>query len=159
MRIFVAAPLAVALSTSAAAATLHQYAALALSPAGDRIAALESDAAPDAATKPHARIVLRSASTGRVLSTLDPCRDCEYSGLEFAPDGRLAFLVRNKGTTRLMLAGTGLLGSFTTFSTLVAQVYHAFDRGHYTTGLVLPLLSLVAGVLALTVGVAAGRQL
>ena len=89
MRIFVAAPLAVALSTSAAAATLHQYAALALSPAGDRIAALESDAAPDAATKPHARIVLRSASTGRVLSTLDPCRDCKYSGLEFAPDGRL----------------------------------------------------------------------
>ena len=127
MRIFVAAPLAVALSTSAAAATLHQYAALALSPAGDRIAALESDAAPDAATKPHARIVLRSASTGRVLSTLDPCRDCEYSGLEFAPDGRLAFVVRNKGTTRLMLAGTGVPVTVTTINGIAQEPRFSAD--------------------------------
>ena len=121
MRITFAAPLAVALSTSAAAATLHQYAALALDPAGVRIAALESDAAPDAATRPHARIVIRSAATGRVLSTLDPCGDCEYSGLEFAPDGRLAFLVRNKGNTRLMLVGAGAPVTITTINGIAQE--------------------------------------
>ena len=121
MRILLAAPLVVALSTSAAAATLHQYASLALSPAGDRIAALESDAAPDAPTRPHARIVIRSASTGHVLSTLDPCGDCEYSSLEFAPDGRLAFLVRDKAVTRLMLAGTGKPLTLTTINGIAQE--------------------------------------
>jgi dipeptidyl aminopeptidase/acylaminoacyl peptidase len=107
MRFYSAAVLGALLSTSAAAATLHEYSSVALSPAGDRIAAIESDAVPDSTSRPHGHIAIRSASTGKILSTLDPCATCDYSGLEFGPDGRLAFLERDKGTARLMLAGAG----------------------------------------------------
>lgn len=107
MRLPIAAAVSVLISTSAAAATLHEYSSVALSPAGDRIAAIESDAVADSPTRPHGHIVIRSASTGKVLSTLDPCPSCDYSGLTFGPDGRLAFLERDKGTARLMLAGAG----------------------------------------------------
>ena len=105
MRTIFASALGAVLAMPSNAATLHQYAALALSPAGDRIAAIESDAVPDTATRPHGRIVIRSASTGRVLSTLDPCSTCDYSGLTFAGDGRLAYLERSKDFTRLMIVG------------------------------------------------------
>jgi dipeptidyl aminopeptidase/acylaminoacyl peptidase len=90
-----------------APATLRQYSGLALAPAGDRLASVESDAAPNAAATPHGRVVVRAAATGAVLETIDPCASCSYSGLAFAPDGRLAFLAREKGTTRLMLAAGG----------------------------------------------------
>jgi dipeptidyl aminopeptidase/acylaminoacyl peptidase len=104
--LLLAAPLLAAAGAAAAApATLRQYADLALAPGGDRLASIESDSVPDAATRPHGRIVLRSAATGAILQTIDPCAACSYSGLAFAPDGRLAFLARQKGTTRLMLAG------------------------------------------------------
>jgi dipeptidyl aminopeptidase/acylaminoacyl peptidase len=107
MRLPIAAIIGTLMSTSASAATLHEYSSLALSPAGDRIAAIESDAVPDSSSRPHGRIVIRSASTGRILSTLDPCATCEYSGLTFGPDGRLAFLEREKGKAMLVLAGAG----------------------------------------------------
>ena len=106
MRLSIAAVAAV-LSVPASAATLHQYGALALSPGGDRVAAIESDAVADSTTRAHGRIVIRSAATGAVLSTIDPCAACDYSNLVFAPDGRLAFLSENGGTTQLMLAGAG----------------------------------------------------
>jgi dipeptidyl aminopeptidase/acylaminoacyl peptidase len=114
MRAFIAAVIGIVLSVPATAATLHEYASLALSPAGDRIAALESDATADSSTRPHERIVIRSASTGRILSTIDPCRTCDYSALTFGPDGRLAFLERDKATTRLILAGAGAPAVVTT---------------------------------------------
>ena len=50
-------------------------------------------------TLPHEQIVIRSAATGRVLATIDPCAGCDYSGLAFAPDGRLAFLEREARST------------------------------------------------------------
>jgi dipeptidyl aminopeptidase/acylaminoacyl peptidase len=107
---FLAAALAAALSMSAGASTLHQYASLALSPAGDRVASVESEAEADATSKPHGHIVVRSASSGKILSTFDPCAACDYSGLTFSPQGRLAFLARDSGHARLMLAdGTALL--------------------------------------------------
>ena len=62
------------------------------------------------------------------------------------------------GRTRIVL-GVGFLAAFTTFSTLVAQVYHAVDAGRYATGVALPLITLVAGLVALSIGVAAGRAL
>ena len=97
------------MSAPAGAATLHEYGSLALSPAGDRIAAIESDCDRQfVSTTPHGRIVIRSAATGKILSTMDPCPSCSYSGLTFAPDGRLAFLTRDKGATRLMLGGAGV---------------------------------------------------
>ena len=64
------------------------------------------------------------------------------------PDGRM----------RVVL-GVGFLAAFTTFSTLVAQMYHAADAGRYATSVALPVISLVAGLVALSLGVAAGRSL
>jgi|SRR5689334_3423795 fluoride exporter len=66
--------------------------------------------------------------------------------------------VHPDGRTRIVL-GVGFLAAFTTFSTLVAQVYHAVDAGRYATGVALPLITLVAGLVALSIGVAAGRAL
>jgi fluoride exporter len=64
------------------------------------------------------------------------------------PDGKLRVIV-----------GVGFLGAFTTFSTLMAQIYHYLDRDQYSHALLLPLLSVVAGVAAVYAGILAGRQL
>jgi dipeptidyl aminopeptidase/acylaminoacyl peptidase len=104
VRIHLAAAVVAALSPPVGAATLHEYASLALSPSGDRVAAVERDSEPDAATRPHGRVVVRSATTGQIVSTFDPCGACSYGGLSFAPDGRLVFLAHVKGTARLMAA-------------------------------------------------------
>lgn len=66
--------------------------------------------------------------------------------------------VHPDGRTRVVL-GVGFLAAFTTFSTLVAQVYHAVDAGRYATSVALPLISLLAGLAALSIGVVAGRTL
>src|SRR3954465_9101798 len=91
-------------ATPALSQPLHQYADLALSPDGARIAAVESDVEANAPSLPHGHIVIRAAATGAILDSLDPCAACTYSGLTFAPDGRLVFLAREGGATRLMLA-------------------------------------------------------
>ena len=106
MRLLIAA-LGAAVAVPASAATLHEYGSVALSPSGDRVAAVESDSIADSSARPHGRIIIRSASTGAVLSTVDPCASCDYSNLVFAPDGRLAFLESGDGSTQLMLAGAG----------------------------------------------------
>lgn len=105
MRLYLAAVLFAALSIPAGAATLREYSGLALSPTGDRIASIESDGVADSSTRSHGRIVIRSTTSGKILSTLDPCPTCDYSGLTFGPDGRLAFLERNRGMVRLRLEG------------------------------------------------------
>ncbi|HEV2593725.1 MAG TPA: S9 family peptidase [Sphingomicrobium sp.] len=107
MRTVFIAALVASFSIPASAATLHEYSALTLSPAGDRMATVENDAIADANTRAHGHIVVRSATTGRILATFDPCPSCTYGGLTFAPDGRLAYLERNKGSTRLMLVANG----------------------------------------------------
>ena len=104
---FLVAALCAAVAVPSSAATLHEYGSVALSAAGDRVAAVESDAVADSSTRAHGRIVIRSASTGAVLATVDPCASCDYSNLVFAPDGRLAFLESGDGGTQLMLAGAG----------------------------------------------------
>ena len=121
MRIHLAAALGAVLSIPAGAATMHEYADLALSPIGDRLAAVESDAVADSTTRSHGHIVIRSAATGKILSTLDPCAACEYSGLAFGPDGRLAFLQKDKGTVELRLAGSGPPLTLTTIEGIAQQ--------------------------------------
>jgi fluoride exporter len=54
--------------------------------------------------------------------------------------------------TRLVL-GVGFLGAFTTFSTIMAQVYHAAGDESYTTALLLPTASVIVGATALYLGV------
>ncbi|HSQ99949.1 MAG TPA: S9 family peptidase [Sphingomicrobium sp.] len=121
MRLSIAAGLAAGLAFPAGAATLHQFTSLALSPAGDRVAALESDSAPDAPALPHEHIVLRSASTGRTLVSLDPCAACNYSDLTFSPGGRLAFLASSQGKTQLMAADGATVVTLATINGIAQQ--------------------------------------
>jgi CrcB protein len=51
----------------------------------------------------------------------------------------------------------GLLGAFTTFSTLSLEMYRLLDRGHVLAAAAYALGSLGAGLLAVTVGVLVGR--
>ena len=83
----------------APASAVHGYAALAMAPAGDRIATVET-----ATGRSHAAITIRSARDGHVLATLDPCAACSYAGLTFAPDGALAFVTREGSTVMLRIA-------------------------------------------------------
>jgi dipeptidyl aminopeptidase/acylaminoacyl peptidase len=99
MRLTLTALLLAAAATPAIAAPLHQYAGLALSPKGDRIATIESGEG-----SLHGVITLRSAKDGHILRTIDPCPTCLYSGLSFAADGGLAFLERDRGAGSVTLA-------------------------------------------------------
>ena len=105
MRLFFAILLTACVASPAIGQPLHEYSSLALSAAGDRIAAVESDSEPNSSTLPDEKIVLRNAHTGAVLATIDPCAGCRYSGLAFAPDGRLLAIVHNKDRTSLILSG------------------------------------------------------
>ncbi|WP_267381563.1 MULTISPECIES: S9 family peptidase [unclassified Sphingomonas] len=90
---------ALILAASPASAQVHRFAALALSPAGDRIADVESGDAD------HGAIMVRGLD-GAILRKIDPCAACSYSGLTFGPDGTLAFLARDRaaGVVRLSVA-------------------------------------------------------
>lgn len=83
-------------STSAIAAT-RQYGGLVMNASGSRIATIE------AGDGGHPKITLRAAKTGAIVSTIDPCAVCSYSGLTFAPDGRLAFLARDSRAGKVTL--------------------------------------------------------
>ncbi len=84
-----------------ALAQVHGYGGLALSPAGDRVAATEV-----AGKAGHNAIVVRQAGDGRVVRTIDPCAKCAYAGLTFGPAGQIAFVAREPGaaTAALMVA-------------------------------------------------------
>jgi len=98
---FVVILLAATAATPSLAAPIHQYGDLALAPKGDVIATIEDT------TADHEAITLRSAKTGKVLRTVDPCAKCGYAGLTFGPDGSLAYLARDCAahTVTLMVDG------------------------------------------------------
>ena len=60
-----------------------------MAPLGERLASIESNSSADQPKEAHGRIVVRSARSGAILGQIDPCAACKYSGLAFAPDGRL----------------------------------------------------------------------
>lgn len=100
----IAALLLASVSVAPAAAALHRYGGLTLSPAGAQLAAIEGDVAP------HSAVVIRSARDGKVMHRFDPCATCSYSGLTYAPSGDdLAFLARDQkaGKATLFLASAG----------------------------------------------------
>ena len=105
MRLFAAALVLAFSSSAVAAATLHEYSDVALSAAGDRVAAVESDAEPNASARPAERLVIRNARTGAVLATVKPCAGCRYNAPTFLADGRLLALVKDGSKTRLILVG------------------------------------------------------
>src|SRR4051812_14981529 len=83
---------------------LHQFADVAISPRGDRVAAVESDDEPNSTQRPAERVVIRDARTGAKLATLPSCQGCTYAGLAFASDGALLTVVKDKDSTRLVLS-------------------------------------------------------
>jgi CrcB protein len=72
--------------------------------------------------------------------------------------GLLVGVHPHDGRIRIVL-GVGFLGAFTTFSTLAYQTYHGLDTTGSARALLLPLVSVVAGVLAVALGVAAGQRM
>lgn len=100
-------------STSALAAT-RQYGGLVMNASGSRIATVE------AGDGGHPKITLRATKTGKIVSTIDPCAVCSYSGLTFAPDGRLAFLARDNaaGNVTLRVAEADKPDAVTTIATI-----------------------------------------
>lgn len=83
---------AVLAAGNAAAAPLRDYRAPAISDGGERIAAIEADAA--APGKPyHAQVVVRDGATGKILARYDPCSSCSYDFPSWSPDrASLAFI-------------------------------------------------------------------
>lgn len=62
------------------------------------------------------------------------------------------------GSGRLMLLlGTGFLGSFSTFSTFIAELVQGLERGERLGAALLLIASLVGGLLGLAAGRALGR--
>lgn len=97
-------PLALVAGT-AHAQSVHQYSALALSPKGDTLAAVEQS--DDPAKPIKGAIVLRSVTDGHILRRIEPCASCTLSGLTFSPTGTLAYLSRDRsaGTVALLQDG------------------------------------------------------
>jgi dipeptidyl aminopeptidase/acylaminoacyl peptidase len=110
-------------ATSAIARPLHDYAGLALAPAGDRIATIDSAGEPDALSEVHGVLTVRSALNGHLLVRIDPCAVCVYSDPTFAVDGRLAFVARDRkaGVSRLMVANGRGVWTIATVQGLVAR--------------------------------------
>ncbi|MFZ0408308.1 MAG: CrcB family protein [Cyanobium sp.] len=62
-----------------------------------------------------------------------------------------------EGSRRLMLLlGTGFLGSFSTFSTFIAEIHGLLRQRNPTEALVLLVCSVAGGLLALTIGLSLG---
>ena len=72
--------------------------------------------------------------------------------------GLLVGVHPHDGRVRIVL-GVGFLGAFTTFSTLVYQTYHYLDASNYARAAALPVASVVVGLAAVALGVAAGHRL
>ncbi len=90
---------------TAAAQGLHTFGAASLSPQADQVAAIEA-VEPFAPTRARARgpLVIRSAQTGAVLHSYDPCPACRYSDPAWSPHGEaLAFIAYDAAQNRTTL--------------------------------------------------------
>ncbi|HEU4374000.1 MAG TPA: S9 family peptidase [Telluria sp.] len=85
--------LAAAGMVAAAPQGIHGYKMLAISAAGDRIAAIESVASEGSGKRPHGVINVRDAASGKMLASYDPCATCTYDFPSWSPDrSALAFI-------------------------------------------------------------------
>lgn len=70
-----AAATTTAATTASAPTALRDYRSVAITANGERIAAIESDAGAPG-QRPHGRIVVRDAASGKVTAEYDPCAAC-----------------------------------------------------------------------------------
>lgn len=101
---------AIALAADASA-TIRDYRSVALSPAGERIAALESVDAGVPGKRPHAIVVVRDAATGKVVGEYDPCKACSYDRPSWSPDGKNVAFIGSTGGKATLYVGTRALAS------------------------------------------------
>ncbi len=79
------------------AAMVHQYHDVLLSPKGDLIASVEADDPFQSEADPHAVVVVRNRTDGKIIAQYDPCPTCFYSGAAWSSDGAaLAFISTNR---------------------------------------------------------------
>lgn len=99
--------LAGAAAYAAAPAALRDYRSLAITAAGDRVAALESMDPGGLPKRPHATVVVRSLAAGKILNEYDPCKSCNYDHPAWSPNQQsLAFIGADDkaGTATLYVA-------------------------------------------------------
>src|SRR5450830_706121 len=127
-----AAALLAAAASCQAADAMHAYRALAMSGAGDRIAAIESvsggaaaasavaaAAGAGGAERNHATIKVRDLASGKIVGSYDPCASCNYDFPAWSPDrSALSFIGsdRKAGTATLYVAGAD--GKVTALTTI-----------------------------------------
>jgi Tol biopolymer transport system component len=94
-------------------AAMRDYRSLAMSANGERIAAIESQEDGTAGKRPHARIVVRDAASGAILSEVDPCATCSYDQPSWSPDQKsLAFVASDsKAGTATVYVGAVAKGA------------------------------------------------
>jgi len=82
---------------------IREYDALALAPAGDRIADVEALDPGNLPEEAHGAIVVRAAN-GKLIAQYDPCKTCKYSDTAWSPNGDLlAFLATDSAAGRTTL--------------------------------------------------------
>jgi dipeptidyl aminopeptidase/acylaminoacyl peptidase len=82
---------------------IREYDALALAPAGDRIADVEALDPGNLPEEAHGAIVVRAAS-GKLIAQYDPCKTCKYSDTAWSPNGNLlAFLAADSAAGKTTL--------------------------------------------------------
>jgi dipeptidyl aminopeptidase/acylaminoacyl peptidase len=104
----------------AAAAPMHNYASLAISADGTRIAAIESAGGEGEGQRSRPAIVIRDAATGKVVTRYDEngaCPDCRIDFPSWSPDQKaLAFIGTDAkaGTATVFVAHDGKVSAITT---------------------------------------------
>ena len=97
-------------ASGAGAAQMREYRSVAISAGGERIAAIESLDPGLPGRRPHARIVVRDAASGRITAEYDPCATCSYDFPSWSPDREgLAFIAADPlgGVATLWVARAG----------------------------------------------------
>lgn len=82
---------------------MHEYDALALSPAGDRVADVEAIDPGNLPDEAHGAVVVRGAD-GKLIAQYDPCKACKYSDTAWSPNGNsLAFVASDSDAGKATL--------------------------------------------------------
>jgi len=82
---------------------LREHDALALSPAGDRVADVEAVDPGNLPEEAHGAVVVR-AQDGKLIAQYDPCKTCKYSDTAWSPKGNLlAFIATDSAAGKTTL--------------------------------------------------------